>query len=41
MDLDKLKSNWKISKELISEKYNLNQKEMKAIIKNQSDKTTQ
>ena len=41
MDLDKLKSNWKKSKELISEKYNLNQKEMEAIIKKQSDKTTQ
>ena len=41
MDLDKLKSNWRKSKELILEKYNLNQKEMEAIIKNQSDKTTQ
>lgn len=41
MNLDQLKSNWKKSKVLISENYKLNKKEMEAIIKKQSDTTTQ
>lgn len=41
MDLDQLKSNWKKSKIVISENYKLNKKEMEAIIKKQSDTTTQ
>jgi hypothetical protein len=41
MDLDQLKSNWEKSKTLIKENYNLNKKEMEAIIKKQSDTTTQ
>lgn len=41
MDLDQLKSNWKKGKVLIKENYKLNKKEMEAIIKKQSDTTTQ
>lgn len=41
MDLDQLKSNWKKSKALISENYTLNKKEMEALIKKQTDTTTQ
>ncbi len=40
MNLDHLKSNWEKGKQRITEKYRLNQKEMEAIIKNQSDQTT-
>ena len=40
MDLNKLKSNWGKSKQLIIEKHHLNQNDMETIIKKQTEKTT-